>query len=570
MKTKLTIVLLLLCRFTTAQTAARFDILITEIMADPSPQVGLPNTEFIEIRNVSAKILNLSGWKLGDASGAATINSNVMLQPDSFLVLCSNSAVASLSPYGTTLGISSFPSLDNSGDQVYLLSKEGMIIHAIEYHTSWYRNALKSEGGWSLEMIDTRNPCSGFSNWTASRDLKGGSPGKRNSVDDVNPDAQPPKLIRSFATDANTITLVFDEPIDSAIAVIPANYSISDGIAVPLNAIAVPPLFMKVQLQAAFPLVRDKIYTVTAGNVRDCSGNLIGNASTVKTGWASTADQMDIVINEILFNPRPDGVDYLELYNRSDKIIDLKDTYIANRNSGGVIGSIKQVSPEKRLLFPGDYLVVTEDPAPVQRQYTVKQPDAFAVISPMPSYPDDRGTVVLLNAQGAITDELAYNKNWHFKLVDNDQGISLERIDHNSATQYPANWHSAATGSGYGTPTYQNSQFRATGIPEGTIAISPLVFSPDNDGHDDFATITYRFPEPGYVCNITIFDAGGRPVRYLTRNALCGPGGYFRWDGLDEKSNKLPMGVYVVYAEIFNLQGKSRRFKEAVTLAGRL
>ena len=98
----------------------------------------------------------------------------------------------------------------------------------------------------------------------------------------------------------------------------------------------------------------------------------------------------------------------------------------------------------------------------------------------------------------------------------------------------------------------------------------PAVFSPDNDGFDDFLTINYQFPEQGYVCNITIFDANGRPIRFLTHNALCGLQGYFRWDGLDEKNTKLPIGVYVIFSEVFNLQGKTKWFKQAVTLARRL
>ena len=52
-----------------AQSANRFDIVIAEIMADPSPQVNLPNNEWIELRNTSGITINLSGWRIGDAAG---------------------------------------------------------------------------------------------------------------------------------------------------------------------------------------------------------------------------------------------------------------------------------------------------------------------------------------------------------------------------------------------------------------------------------------------------------------------------------------------------------------------
>jgi CHU_C Type IX secretion signal domain len=184
----------------------------------------------------------------------------------------------------------------------------------------------------------------------------------------------------------------------------------------------------------------------------------------------------------------------------------------------------------------------------------------------MPSYSDDKGNVVLLNAQGKVVDELAYNEKWHHPLIDNREGVSLERIDYGAAAQNPENWHSAATSVGYGTPTYKNSHYRTDAQLKGTITISPEICSPNNDGRDDFVTISYQFSEPGYVANITVFDAAGRPVRYLQRNALCGIQGNFRWDGLGEKNQALPSGIYIVYTEIFNLKGKTRRFKNTVVL----
>ena len=69
----------------------------------------------------------------------------------------------------------------------------------------------------------------------------------------------------------------------------------------------------------------------------------------------------DGIINEILFNPRSNGYDYVEFYNKSNKIFDASKLYIANRNSSGVISSINSLSTTPFYIFPGDYIVVTED-----------------------------------------------------------------------------------------------------------------------------------------------------------------------------------------------------------------
>jgi hypothetical protein len=459
--------------------------------------------------------------------------------------------------------------LDNTADLIYLRSPQNKIIHAVNYTDAWYQNELKKDGGWSLEMIDTKNPCSGMSNWKASTNLNGGTPGKKNAADAVNADVIAPKLLRAYAIDNLNLVLTYDEPLDSLKAATASNYFISDGIGTPLSAITISPTFDKVNLKLSIPIIRNKIYTVTASAVSDCAGNSITTKNSARVGLGEVAGQLDIVINEILFNPKSNGTDYVEIYNRSNKIIDLKQTYIANRNSAGVISNIKPLSAENELFFPGDFMVATEDPEIIKRDFITKNMDAFVTVVPMPSYNDDKGDVIILNAQGDITDELQYDEKWHFKLIDNDEGIALERIDYNTPTQQQDNWHSAATSVGYGTPTYKNSQYKINDGVQGTITITPEIVSPDNDGLDDFATINYAFPSPGYVANIIIFDAAGRAVRYLQRNALCGITGNYRWDGLGENSQQLQVGIYIIYTEIFNLEGKKKQFKNTIVLARR-
>jgi hypothetical protein len=167
--------------------------------------------------------------------------------------------------------------------------------------------------------------------------------------------------------------------------------------------------------------------------------------------------------------------------------------YIANRNSTGVISSIKQLSAENNLLFPLDFMVITEDPDIIKRDFITKNMEAFITVASMPSYNDDKGDVIILNAQGNSIDELQYDEKWHFKLIDNREGVALERIDYNAATQQQDNWHSAATSAGYGTPTYKNSQYKLNDAVKGTVIITPEIMSPDNDGVDDFATVSYTF-----------------------------------------------------------------------------
>lgn len=551
----------------------QYDVVIDELMPDPDPVVGLPNSEWIELRNTSAFTIDLKDWILAKSTNLSSPSGpmpSYILQPDSFVIVCTGSAVTGLQPFGHVISVTSFPSLSNAGDLISLISPQGTVIHAVNYTDAWYQNELKKNGGWSLEMTDTRNPCSGSINWKASINASGGTPGRKNSNDAVNADPVSPSLLRAYAPDSVNVVLVFDEPMNATQAAINTNYTISDGVGSPISATPVPPLYDHVQLVIATPLLRNKIYTVTVAGNADCAGNGIGNKNSARVGLTEHTDSLDIVINEILFNPKPTSNDYVELYNRSNKILSLKNSSIANRSTTGAISSIYQMSTEDYLFFPGDFIVVTESKSLVLADYVANNPDAFIELPTMPSFSDDKGNVVMLNEQGNITDEVSYDDSWHFKLISNEEGVSLERIDYNVASQRAENWHSAATSVGYGTPTYKNSQYRVDAGVQGEVKTEPAVFSPDNDGFDDFATINYNFPEPGYVTNITIFDAVGRPVRNLQRNALSGLKGFYRWDGLGDKNQKLPVGIYIVYTEIFNLQGKTKKFKNTIVLAKKL
>src|SRR5207247_112500 len=136
----LLIVILLLPVFLFSQN--RYDVVIDEIMADPTRQVCLPNNECIELKNTTTTAINLLNWRIGDATGQSGPLPNFTLQPDSFVIVCTGSAVAAMSAFGTAISVTSFPSLDNDGDQLFLKSANGKTIHAVNYSSSWYQNEL--------------------------------------------------------------------------------------------------------------------------------------------------------------------------------------------------------------------------------------------------------------------------------------------------------------------------------------------------------------------------------------------------------------------------------------------
>jgi len=345
-----------------------------------------------------------------------------------------------------------------------------------------------------------------------------------------------------------------------------ANYQIDNGIGSPISVLPMAPLFDKIIIETHLPIQENIVYNITVNALTDCISNSIGSYNTTRFGIASLPDSFDIVVNEILFNPKSDGVDYVELYNRSEKMIDLKSLHLANLNSLGVIDNIVSLPEDGYLFFPKQMLVFTTSSSIVKRNYVSNHPDNIITVNDLPSFNDDEGNVILLNEQGNIIDKLSYKDDWHFKLLNDVEGIALERINYDSKTQDENNWHSASETVGFGTPADKNSQSMNNNIVAGTISVSPKIISPNNDGFDDVTAIYYSFPESGYVANIIIFDVSGNPVKHLKTNALCGNQGIYYWDGLNDKNQRINTGQYIVYTEVFNLKGTVKSFKNCITV----
>jgi hypothetical protein len=550
-----------------AQPVTRYAVVIDEIFADPSPPVRLPAGEFIELKNISGNPINLRNWRLSDGNSDAIINVSFVLEPDSFVIVCAPAMGTLFAVFGSTIGVSNFPSLNNDEDVISLYSPDGNLVHAVGYSSQWYKNDVKMDGGWSLEMIDTKNACAGAGNWIASRDTEGGTPGKVNSVNGINSDELSPMLVRSFALNKREIVAVFDEALDSSSASRVLNYQLLPAGNTIVSAVALPPLFNQVLIGCSRELEEQRAYDLSVMNLTDCAGNRVGIFNTVKTGVFSTAYPFDIVINEILFNPKADGYDYVEIYNRGQRNIDCMQLLLAGRNNTGELINKKAVINQPFFIYPGEYVVLTENKKWLLQNYAVKYPDRVIEMPGLPSLPDDRGNIVIVSNSGTIIDELRYEQQWHFGLISEREGIALERINYDARTQEAGNWTSAASTAGFGTPGYQNSQFGAHLQGAGIMYISPKIISPDNDGRDDYAIINYQLPEAGYVATMSVFDAAGRRVRWLLRNATLGVQGSLRWDGLNDQLQVVPRGIYIIHAEFFNLAGKVRRVKEVIVVA---
>ncbi|MFM1794153.1 MAG: hypothetical protein RL642_538 [Bacteroidota bacterium] len=544
--------------------AERYDVVIQEIMADPTPVIGLPNAEYIELRNRSSKTINLLRWRIDNGSSAAIITSSYLLEPDSIVLLCSRTQLAAFSHVKNVIGLTSFPAINNEGDLLRLKNADGKTIHAVAFDPSWYNSPVKANGGWSLEMIDIQQPCAKH-NWSASSNTKGGTPGQMNSINGKLTNTSKTALLQCTALDERTLILEFDSPLDSLSLTNIQHYQLIENETSIQSAVAIPPLFNQTQLNLTNSLDSNKIYTLVLKNMLQCDQKTTAEFS-IRTGLSKIADKGDLVFNEVMFDPEPGGEDFIELINTSNRIINAKQIQLSTRNADGTIHSNTHQYLTNFNLFPLEPVVLTTDTSHLMKKWNTAEKDRLLLVKSLPSMPDDDGNIVLMNYLGKVIDEMKYDKYMHHPLLRNKEGVSLEKINIRAPSQQKDNWHSAASSVNYASPTKMNSQFREQQATNNWIQFSPDLMHPNNSGQNDYLQITYQFDEPGTQLTVHLFNQDGVKVCTIINNLICGLNGSFNWNGLDNQQRYISTGIYIAVADAFHLNGTRKRFKKVIAI----
>ncbi len=537
------------------------NMVINEIYPDPDPLNGfLPDGEFVELYNLSNEPVRLDGVTFSDRNTIATLPLTVLL-PGDFLILAPEEFENAYKVFGKTLGLTPWPSLNNSGDVVILSVLNGNRIESVAYDASWYRDDDKKQGGWSLEKINFKAFCTGAANWAACNDYRGATPGEPNSITDTLSETK--SGIALVRIDNDTMLAIVFRQMPDAGALEPDNFSIDNGPGVKqvlFDSLATG----QTTLILSDPLERGIVYQLRFKTPVLCNGD------SVPTAWLSTfmyPDFNDLIVNEVLFNPRSGGSDFVELYNKTDVAIDLSGWALAYLNNSGDT-AYKLLTGGSRKIYPKSFVVLTEDPENILFEYP-NSVDTNFLETDLPSYNNTEGTVTMVDPSGMVIDELHYNENMHSPVLSETEGVSLERVSYDRPTADPTNWHSAASTVGYATPGRVNSQNESGGVANGEITLEPKTFSPDNDGYNDILNIRYRFEKEGYTGTISIFDANGGEVFTLVNNQLFGISGTISWDGRDRRGEVVNPGMYIILVRLLDTDGNQRQYKEVVVVATR-
>jgi len=374
------------------------------------------------------------------------------------------------------------------------------------------------------------------------------------------PDTWPPALASVSVKLPDALQLVFNEQINF----VGAAFSVVPNVGGLLTS-TVSADQKSVELLFQQPFQKGVLYTLTMDNIADKEGNKI-KENTVSFGVPEPAIAGDLQWNELMVDAPDGSAEYAEVFNVSDKLIDMSRLGFATRKADGTLNTLNKFAAGT-YLPPSGYLAFS-DSAELVHAYHSCPANAHIVKSlSWPTLNNDGATLVLCNlAKDTVIDELTYSSKWHHVSVKNTKGVALEKINPELPSSAAASWHSASWETNFGTPGYQNSQYTDVSSAQvdnqSAFRADPEVFSPDNDGVDDICLIRYKLEKNGYVGSVTILNPVGVKICTLATNALLSTEGYIVWDGKTNRNQNANAGIYVIYFDMFNPETGDRMVKK--------
>jgi hypothetical protein len=523
------------------------DVVINEIQFDPPPF----GSEFVELYNRSSHAYSLNTFSMRDAAAASVPlpRDGPELLPGAYAVIVQDAARFS-DQFRTVAHVQApkWPTLNNDGDHV-IIEADGLVIDSVSYRSD---DVLPDR---SLERIDPDAPSDRY-NFAPSEDAFGATPGTRNSR--YERDTTGPRLLFVRQVDGGHLDLHFDEPIRADAT--PAAYVVANGIAA--AAIVQPePHLLRARFDAA-PSGPD-VRILEAVDLR-------GNRSSLLAAPISFRPMpSDIIINEILYEPRADDhdgfadqVEFVEIMNRSGRRLHVGGVFRTREPGEDGDADTVRVPADLTALEPDALLVLAAD--------------RFAAGSPVIALPpltllNGGDRIRLHNDRSHVLDDVAYLPSWHHPDLLERRGVSLERIDPDGSGADRFNWSSSVSPDG-ATPGRPNS-VRIRGASRGSasaLSIEPNPFSPDRDGIEDVVRITCSPSTALSRMRVRIFDLSGSMVRELVSSQITAGPTSFLWDGRDGSGRRLRTGVYIIVVEAFDARrAVAERFKRPVVLARR-
>ncbi len=464
------------------------DVVINEIMYKPSGD----EPEWIELFNNSTTDWNIQDWSLSDRSSQVQITEDSLLfNSNSYLVLSNDESIFNYYDITAQVIIVNLPSLNNSDDGLKVIDNLDRIIDSVNYKSTWGGNS----DGASLERKSAYGSGIDSTNWAGSG-LSGPTPGELNSIT--------PREYDLELTDFNFIDefAVVGRELTASVQIKNIGLNAVNSASVEVYKFQANDTTSVYETEFSSIAPGDSIYFEFGNNNITEGQNLFGVRVTTEqddrpgnnfaeaaiTGIVIVDIPGDIVVNEIMYTPLSSEPEWIEVYNKNEKVVNLENYKIADQTD------TVMVIDSTITLNPGNYFVFARDSSFLDR-YSISD----YAIAHFPSLNNSGDDVVLLNYINEIIDSVAFTSSWGGR-----GGASLERIDPFTSSCDSANWSSARVDSG-GTPGAINTVSRK----DYDAAVTQIIFNPKHPFAGEkvhISTVILNKGKQNITCSAKLFE----------------------------------------------------------------
>lgn len=377
------------------------------------------------------------------------------------------------------------------------------------------------------------------------------------SLSAYSPDITPPSLEKVMVTGQSEVAMFFNEPIEPS-SVNPLNIFINNNIGFALTAIADSQNPNQINATFDEQFGGGPTYQLTISNIADLSGNFL-QENQLSFMYAEPAKEGDLLVSEILFDPYINGSDFVEIYNITDRLLSTQGLKFINQDK-----EEEKLLPEIEVL-PGQYVAFTEDVESLIAIYNPITVNNNIIQMDLPSFNNDSGNVTLSKNDENWKESFDYKEEYHNILLDDTEGVSLERISFTTEVHNQDNWFSSSSTNAFATPGYENSNNISLNINQG-IQLESSKFSPNGDGILDEMRLIYKLEEPGGLLNLDVFNNNGFKVKSLADSKTLGTEGVIIWDGTGDDGILENLGIYIIIGNILYPNGDMIGIKNAISL----
>ncbi len=222
--------------------------------------------------------------------------------------------------------------LNNESSTLVLTnSAKDTIYDELNYNVKWHSAWVTSPKGIALERNSSDLPTQNSASWHSAISTGNfGTPGYKNSEF---MDVEVPAWNGFALIEPNILNLFFTEAMDFS----NATFSVDNNIGIPLSQ-AISADKSTIELTFGSNFEKGKIYNLETTGLMDLGGNAL-MLTQKSIGITEKIAVGDLIFNEVMFENPLNSLEYLEIYNSSNKLLDVSGLVFTTRKTDGSLNT---------------------------------------------------------------------------------------------------------------------------------------------------------------------------------------------------------------------------------------